>query len=99
MIVAVSVTSAHCTQIEGLENLPPSGQPAVYISNHQSFLVGYKCIYPVKQVSRYLRMPDGHRACVAGYFHPLSSQPLVQVCIQDQQLLDSHHWLEHVSDR
>lgn len=26
-------------QIEGLENLPPINQPAVYVSNHQSFLV------------------------------------------------------------
>lgn len=26
-------------QIEGVENLPPASQPAVYVSNHQSFLV------------------------------------------------------------
>ena len=28
-------------QIEGVENLPPANQPAVYVSNHQSFLVRY----------------------------------------------------------
>ena len=28
-----------CLQIEGVENLPPASQPAVYVSNHQSFLV------------------------------------------------------------
>lgn len=27
-------------EIQGLENLPASNQPAVYVSNHQSFLVG-----------------------------------------------------------
>jgi 1-acyl-sn-glycerol-3-phosphate acyltransferase len=26
--------------IVGLENLPAADQPAVYVSNHQSFLVG-----------------------------------------------------------
>ncbi len=27
------------SQIEGKENLPPKDQPAVYVANHQSFLV------------------------------------------------------------
>lgn len=31
-------------QIEGAENLPPPNQPAVYVSNHQSFLVQSACI-------------------------------------------------------
>ena len=29
-------------QIEGIENLPPANQAAVYVSNHQSFLVRFK---------------------------------------------------------
>ena len=31
--------SARAPQIEGRENLPPKDQPAVYVANHQSFLV------------------------------------------------------------
>lgn len=27
-------------QIEGRENLPPASTPAVYVANHQSFMVG-----------------------------------------------------------
>jgi hypothetical protein len=46
MTPGVSVAVLHvselliCPQVEGWENLPAKDEAAVYISNHQSFLVG-----------------------------------------------------------
>ena len=42
MFNAVIALFAVLIQIEGAENLPPPNQPAVYVSNHQSFLVRYQ---------------------------------------------------------
>ena len=33
-------------QIEGRENLPPPATPAVYVANHQSFMVSAKGAFP-----------------------------------------------------
>ena len=98
-----------CLQIEGAENLPPPNQPAVYVSNHQSFLVSHlrrqQFVHVILGQTGWGQ--DRENICIikkvflllTGHFHIVSPESALQVCFQDQQLSHTHCGLEHVSHR
>ena len=58
----------------------------------------------VLQMQMFQACRDRHQSiqllsCHAGHLYLVSPKPLLQVCVQDKQLPDTHHWLEHVSYR
>lgn len=65
-----SLSHLRLLQLEGLENLPAFDEPAVYIANHQSFLV--RCCLSVTCTPHVDEWQCEH-TCVSRSFSPLQS--------------------------